>query len=253
MSAQKVALVTGANKGIGFEVCRQLGARKFHVFLAERRQEEGLKACGLLQQAGLLVSFLQLDVTDAQSVQLAAEILAREAGRLDVLVNNAGICEDAESSILEVSAEVVRGTLETNTLGPLFITQKLWPLLAKSAQGRIINVSSGLGSLNRMNSGYPSYRMSKAALNAFTRVLAAELRSKGVAVNAVSPGWVRTDMGGPSANNSVEEGADSIVWLAPMPPKASRDNSWRTGGRSRGDESMDRRCWAKWFRSSATS
>jgi NAD(P)-dependent dehydrogenase (short-subunit alcohol dehydrogenase family) len=218
MTHQKVALVTGGNKGIGYEVCRQLATRQFHVFLAARRPTEGTQACAKLQHLGLAASFLQLDVADEQSIRSAVNALRDQTDHLDVLVNNAGICEDAESSILDISPEIVHRTLATNTLGPLWLTQKLWPMLAKSPAGRIINVSSGLGALNEMGSGYPSYRISKAALNAFTRILAAELASKKISVNSVSPGWVRTDMGGPEATNSVEQGADSIVWLATEAP-----------------------------------
>lgn len=220
MSEQTVALVSGANKGIGFEVCRQLVTRRFQVFLTARSFEAGNKACRLLKDAGASVRFVELDVTSPESVQAAAEVVASHTRRLDVLVNNAGICEDPDRSIMDVTPDIFNRTLQTNTLGPLMLTQKLWPLLAKSKAARVINVSSGLGSLSDMSSGYPSYRMSKAALNALTRILAAELASKNVAVNSVSPGWVRTDMGGPGAPSSIQEGADTIVWLATEAPQS---------------------------------
>lgn len=217
MNNSRIALITGANKGLGFEVCRQLGQRGFHVFLSARNAAAGARACQQLRHAQLTATFLELDVASLRSVHAAAKTLATQVDHLDVLVNNAGICEDAECSALEIQEDVVRRTLDTNTLGPLWVIRSVLPLLRKSPAARIINVSSGLGALQTMSSGYPAYRISKAALNALTRILAPEL-APGIAVNSVSPGWIRTDMGGPNATSSVAEGADSIVWLATEAP-----------------------------------
>jgi NAD(P)-dependent dehydrogenase (short-subunit alcohol dehydrogenase family) len=219
MAERKTALVTGANKGIGLEVARQLAEQGFHVFLAARKRGAGLKAAAMLQKQGGKASFVELDVSDPASVKRAAKEVAAAADRLDVLVNNAAMLGDADSDVLKTDPKLVQKTLETNTLGPLRVTQAFWPLLAKSGSGRIINVSSGAGALNDMETYAPAYSISKTALNAVTRQSAAALKSKGVAVNSVTPGWVRTDMGGTGAPLSVQEGADSVVWLATEAPK----------------------------------
>lgn len=220
MANERTALVTGANRGIGFEVCQQLGRAGFHVFLTARNEAAGSKAAAQLADQGIRADFLPLDVTHPDSVESMVAALRTKTNHLDVLINNAGICEDAELSIFEVDLNLVRRTIETNTLAPLLLIQQMRPLILKSPAGRIINVSSGLGALQQMSSGYPGYRLSKAALNALTRIAAAEFASSQVAVNSVSPGWVRTDMGGPSATSSVEEGADTIVWLATEAPQS---------------------------------
>lgn len=219
MGKLKTALVTGANKGIGFEISRQLAKRGFHVYLTARNRELGTKACAHLQGEGLGAQFIQMDVSSLKSIEAAAKELSISTNHLDVLVNNAGILEDENLSGLQVSPEIVLRTFETNALGALIVAQKFWPQLAKSGGGRIINISSGLGSLSDMEGGYPAYRISKAALNAVTRILAAELADKGISVNSVSPGWVRTDMGGANATLSPEEAADSILWLAVDAPQ----------------------------------
>ena len=213
----KTVLVTGANKGIGYEVARQLAARGFHVFLGARNAELGHKATQELESAGGRVTFIQLDVADRQSVQAAAREVAGVVDRLDVLVNNAGIVSDGDAGLLETDLDLIRKTLETNTLGPLSVTQALVPLLKKSDAPRIINVSSGAGQLDGGADGWaPAYCISKTALNGVTSQLATQL--PGIPVNSVCPGWVRTDMGGANATRSVAEGADTIVWLAEEAP-----------------------------------
>jgi NAD(P)-dependent dehydrogenase (short-subunit alcohol dehydrogenase family) len=214
MATQKpVIVVTGGNRGIGLEICRQLAQRGAQVVLTARNREAGEEAVQKLEAQGLTARFFPLNVTDAKSVTALRDFLQSTIGRLDVLINNAGINPPEGSSGLDVKPEIVRTTLETNTLGPLHLAQVLVPLLKRSSAARIINVSSGLGSLSEMQGGYAAYRISKAAVNAVTRILAAELRGE-VAVNSVCPGWVKTDMGGPNAEREVSQGAAGPVWLA---------------------------------------
>jgi len=217
MKEAKIALITGANKGIGVEVVRQLAAKGFHVFLTARNRELGNRAVEDLAKNGATVSFVELDVSNPESVRRAAKEVAAQVDHLDVLVNNAAILEGEHTSILHVSFELMQQTLVTNTVGPLLVAQAFHPLLMKSKDGRIINVSSGAGALSEMGRYAPAYSISKTALNAVTVQLAAQL--KNLAVNSVCPGWVRTDMGGPGAPRSLQQGADTIIWLATEAPK----------------------------------
>ncbi len=220
MPNQPVAIVTGAYRGLGLETCRQLAARRHTVILTARREREGRAAAERLRAEGLDVAFHLLDVTDEQSITQLAAFVRDTFGRLDVLVNNAGIFPDptpgsGRESVFDARLETVRRGLETNTLAPLRLCQALIPLMR--GRGRVVNVSSGMGQLSEMNGGCPGYRLSKTALNALTRILADELGATGVKVNSVCPGWVRTDMGGPEATLSVEEGAAGILWAATLP------------------------------------
>ncbi len=218
-AAEKIALVTGANRGIGREVARQLAERGFRVIVGARKAEAGRKAAAELGAGGGHVEFLEIDVADAAGISRAAQELAGRIDHLDVLVNNAGILEDGTSTALNVGAGVVRRSFETNTLGALLVAQAMVPLLHQASEGaRIINVSSGAGALGEMTSWAPAYSISKAGLNAVTRQLAAVLRTRHIAVNSACPGWVRTDMGGAGASRSVAQGADTIVWLATEAP-----------------------------------
>jgi NAD(P)-dependent dehydrogenase (short-subunit alcohol dehydrogenase family) len=213
----KTALITGANKGIGREVARQLAGNGFHVFVGARSRESGRKAADEIAKQGGEATFLEIDVSDDNSVTAAAREFAKTADHLDVLVNNAGIIVDGDDAILKISDELLRKTLETNTLGALRVTRAFVPLLAKSKGPRVINVSSGGGQLTGGADGWsPAYCISKTALNGVTSQLAAALPK--FALNSVCPGWVRTDMGGRGATRSVEEGADTIVWLASEAP-----------------------------------
>jgi NAD(P)-dependent dehydrogenase (short-subunit alcohol dehydrogenase family) len=216
---KKIALVSGANKGLGYEIARQLAAKGVHVLLTSRNAELGKKAAGVLKGQGLDVVFCPMDVDDAGSVRKAFEFVKKTYGRLDILVNNAGVMleEDRKTPGLQIDAETVRKTFETNTLGHLVVSQTFIPLMVQNRYGRIVNVSSGMGALSDMDGGYLAYRVSKAALNAVTRVLASELKGTNVLVNTMCPGWCRTDMGGREATRSVEEGARTAVYLATLP------------------------------------
>src|SRR6266853_1004796 len=195
--SDKIALVTGANKGIGFEVARQLAAKGFRVFIGARNEKAGCAA--------------------ARKIGPAAE-LAKMVDHLDVLVNNAGIIVDGDDTILKATPDQFEATMRTNTLGPLMVAQAFQPMLARSSAPRIVNVSSSGGQLHDGADGWsPVYCISKTALNGVTSQLAAALPK--FAVNSVCPGWVRTDMGGANATRSVAEGADAIVWLAAAAPQ----------------------------------
>ena len=205
-----VVVVTGGNRGIGREICRQLAARGAQVILTARDAHAGADAAEALG-----VRFHSLDVTDDANAATLVATLAQEFGRCDILVNNAGIIAEHDDSILTISPAAVEATLATNTVGPLRLAQALLPLLRKSARARIVNVSSGAGELSDFDGSWsPAYSLSKAALNLVTRMLAAALANDGIAVNAICPGWVRTDMGGAGAPRTVTEGADTAVWLA---------------------------------------
>jgi len=208
-----VIVVTGGNRGIGFEICRQLAARGANVILTARKPAAGAAAIKKLAAEKLAAAFQPLDVIDAQSIVALRDFVKDTHGRLDVLINNAGIIAKGEAPALQVALATVRTTLETNALGPLFLAQTLVPLLKRGKAARIVNMSSGMGALNDNDGGYAAYRISKTALNSVTAILAAELRGA-VAVNAVCPGWVKTDMGGAHATRDVAEGADTAVWLA---------------------------------------
>jgi NAD(P)-dependent dehydrogenase (short-subunit alcohol dehydrogenase family) len=214
----KTTLITGANKGIGREVARQLAGKGFHVFVGARNAKAGRKAAEEIEKESGKATFLEIDVADSDSVTNAAREFSKTADRLDVLVNNAGIIVDGDDSILKISDELLRKTLETNTLGALRVTRAFLPALANSKAPRVINVSSGGGQLTGGADGWaPAYCISKTALNGVTSQLATALPK--IAVNSVCPGWVRTDMGGENASRSVEEGADTIVWLASEAPQ----------------------------------
>ena len=222
---QRIALVTGANKGIGFEVARQLAREGFHVFLGARDTEAGRAAEGKLREEGA-VTFLKIDISNAESTERAAEEFSRQADHLDVLVNNAGIMLDEDKDVLKISADAFEKTLRTNALGALLVSQAFVPFLKKSAAPRIVNVSSGGGQLADGADGWaPAYCISKTALNGVTSQLAAALPK--FAVNSVCPGWVRTDMGGSNATRSIGEGATGIVWLATDAPQKETGKFFR--------------------------
>jgi NAD(P)-dependent dehydrogenase (short-subunit alcohol dehydrogenase family) len=215
VSKGKIALVTGGNRGIGKEIAGQLASRGFRVILTARDSKAGTKAVSSIKGD---VGFLALDVADDDSISQAASSFAKESDRLDVLVNNAGIYPDEGFDILTAPRELLTKTFQTNTFGAIRVIQAFLPFLSRADQARIINLSSGYGEINGLSSGVPSYCLSKLTLNGATIMLDQALRNRGIAVNSVCPGWVRTDMGGPNASLSVEEGADTAVWLASEAP-----------------------------------
>ena len=214
MENGRVALVSGANRGIGREVVRQLAGRGVTTILGSRDEEKGRAAAEGIDG---VVRVRQLDVTDEKGIAELARGVEEEFGRLDVLVNNAGIAADGGQRGVDADLDVVRGTLEMNLFGAWRLCEAFVPLMQRNRYGRIVNVSSGMGALNDMGGGSPAYRVSKTSLNALTRILASELRGSGILVNSVCPGWVQTDMGGPGASRTVEEGADTPVWAATLP------------------------------------
>ena len=212
-----VALVTGANRGMGLETCRALAQRGYQVILTSRDQQLGQQATQPFVQQGLSVTSFALDVTNEESIQHLQRVLEERFGGVDVLVNNAAIYPDKGRSVLEVEPETFHATMETNFYGPLLLCQAWVPGMITRGYGRVVNVSSRAGQLSAMGDFAPAYSASKAVLNALTRMVADAARGSNVLVNAVDPGWVRTRMGGPAASRSVELGADTIVWLATLP------------------------------------
>lgn len=213
----KTALVTGANRGLGLETVRQLAQEGFRVYMGCRSLDKGLTALEQLNKRAWDIRPLELDVTKSSSVKEAAAKVKKESGSLDVLVNNAGVMLDTgegSNRAMKVDPLIVLKTMETNLAGPLKMVQAFAPLMGEGA--RVINVSSGMGSLEEMAGGWAAYRTSKAALNALTKILADELSDKNISVNSVCPGWVRTDLGGENAPRTPEEGVKSAVWLATM-------------------------------------
>jgi len=228
-SLVRVALVSGANRGIGFEVCRQLAEKDFVVLLTARDAAKARKAAKMLANSGT-VEDLVLDVADPPSIKTAAAQVAHRYGRLDVLINNAGINYDTWETAENANIDgTVMETITTNLLGSWRLCQSFLPLLRKSKAARMVNVSSESGSLAQMDAGPPAYQVTKAALNALTRTLAGELRQAHILVNAVCPGWVATDMGGAGAPRSVEEGAAGIVWAATLPNDGPTGGFFRDG------------------------
>ena len=224
MANNKIALITGANKGIGKEIARQLGAQEITVLIGARDSARGAEAAEELRNAGVDAQVVALDVTSDESIKAAAEKISADYGRLDILVNNAGIALDSASPS-QLPLETLRRTYETNVFGAFAVTNALLPLLRKSASGRIVNVSSGLGSLTQNSDpawdyaqvNLFAYNSSKAALNMLTITLAKELHETGIKVNSADPGYTATDLNGHSGHQTVAEGAEAAVRLATLP------------------------------------
>ncbi|PWU56611.1 short-chain dehydrogenase [Micromonospora sp. S4605] len=222
-----VAVVTGANRGIGRAVAAGLARDGYHTVLAVRDPDRGRHAARDLPGS---VTVERLDVADVDSVTDFARRLRDRHGRLDVLVNNAAINYDTWQDPLGADLTVVRDTLEVNALGAWRVSQALVPLMRHRSPGRrIVNVSSESGSLTGMGAAAPGYAMSKAALNALTRLLAAQLAADGILVNSVCPGWVATDMGGPAAPRTAAEGAASVLWAVRIPDDGPTGGFFRDG------------------------
>ncbi len=224
----QIALVTGANRGIGFEVCRQLARQGFVVLLTARDAAKARMAARKLGKVGTVKSLL-LDVADARSIEKAVAEVSNRYGHLDILINNAGINYDTWETVENADINgTVMETITTNLLGPWRVCQAFLPLLGKSHAGRIVNVSSESGSLAHMGAGPPAYQVTKAALNALTRTFAGELGETRILVNAVCPGWVATDMGG-AGGRAVADGAAGIVWAATLPDNGPTGGFFRDG------------------------
>lgn len=209
----KIAVVTGGNRGIGFEICRQLGELGLKVVLTARNTDKGEAAVNQLKQQGFDVDFEQLEVGDEESTRQLAQRLSEKYDRIDALINNAGILPNS-NAIGEVSIDEAKKVFDTNFFGPAMLIKALLPLLKKSGDARIINLSSGMGAFNESNGGHFAYRTSKTALNGLTSVVAHDLANTSIKINSMCPGWVKTDMGGESAPRTVAQGADTAVWLA---------------------------------------
>lgn len=215
----KVALVTGGNRGIGYELVRQLAMKGFKVILTSRNSETGHKAVQKLKDSHLDVSFLTMDINNQTSIGQAAAKVSEQYGRLDVLINNAGIYLDKNQKLVNLDPSVLEKTLETNFFGAYHVIRSFMPLMEQQAYGRIINVSSEYGAMSEMSSsGVGAYKLSKLILNGLTQLIAAE-STKDIKINAVDPGWVSSDMGGPSAPRTPQQAARSILWLATIGPE----------------------------------
>ena len=220
MPARKIAIVTGGNRGLGREIARQLMKNDIFVVVGCRSEPKAAMTVDDLRKevGNANVAGFQLDVNDTKSVKRFVEHVEKAHGAPSILVNNAGVYpESTEAKVVDTPTSMWRETLETNLFGAVRMCRDVIPLMKKLRYGRVVNMSSGLGQLHQMGEGSPAYRVSKAALNALTRTLAAEVAGTGILVNSMSPGWVKTDMGGEEAPRSVEEGAETAVWLSLLP------------------------------------
>jgi NAD(P)-dependent dehydrogenase (short-subunit alcohol dehydrogenase family) len=213
----KIALVTGGNRGIGYAICRQLADAGMHVILTSRDPAKGEEAAHELRASQRSISSYPLDVSDPASVNRVHEYVQREYSRLDVLVNNAALYLDENVSIFDVDIDIVRQTMETNFYGPLYMCRAFVPDMRKRGYGRVVNVSSESGQLESMGGYTAAYAMSKTVLNSMTRIMAVEVGRDDIKINTMCPGWVRTDMGGPNASLTPDQGADTALWLATLP------------------------------------
>lgn len=236
MEGVKVAVVTGASRGLGLGISRGLAEKGYRVMMVARHQEKLEAAAAALRKLGLAVDTVKADVSRQEEVDALAARVQGKLGRVDVLVNNAGVLVEPKdfmnpepASVFKVGPGWVEQTLAINTLGPFRMCQALIPLMRQHNYGRVVNLSSGMGQLSDMGGYWPGYRMSKSALNALTRVLATELAGSNIKVNSVCPGWVRTEMGGPHAERSVEQAVPGILWAATLPDDGPSGGFFRDG------------------------
>lgn len=231
MTEGAIVLVTGANRGLGRETARQLAQQGYRVILSARDLAKAEQAAdGIAAETGAAVTPLELDVSDPASIESAAKQVAELTDRLDVLVNNAGIGSDFGVSGTDPDFDKLQAALDTNFFGAYRLTVALLPLIRASQHPRIVNVSSGMGGVNEMGGWSPGYRVSKASLNAMTRILSNELADDGILVNSACPGFVKTDMGTPlGAYKSIPDGASGIVWLATLPDDGPSGGFFRDG------------------------
>lgn len=229
---QKTAVITGANRGIGFGLAKALAEQGYQVFMLGRNPEQITQAARQIPNAiGLVV-----DVTDTEQVKTVAAHISQQIGHLDVLINNAGVileraADHSTPNLANADPDILLATLNINTVGALRMTQAFMPLLEKAPAPRIVNVSSGMAGLSEMGAGYPAYRISKTALNALTTFTAADVHNPKLKVNSVCPGWVRTEMGGSEADRSVEEAIPGILWAAQLPEDGPTGGFFRDGKR----------------------
>lgn len=230
---KKIAIVTGANRGLGLATSEALAQRGFKVVMAMRNPEKAQKQINSLKVKDLDVVPMKLDLSQEKSIADFVDQIRKEYGFVDVLINNAGILIDSEdggnSSLLKTRASTIQKTFTTNTLGPFLLTQKIFPLMQQEGYGRIVNVSSNMAQLSVPQKASAAYRLSKTALNMVTNLFAAEVGAEDICVNSVSPGWVRTDMGGPNADRSVEQGIKGILWAATLPKGGPNGGFFRDG------------------------
>ena len=231
---RKVAIVTGANRGLGHALTKALAEDDYKVFMVGRNKVEIDNASMKLQEAGLNVEGFEADVSKSRHVTALSSYVQSQFDHLDLLINNAGVIIepgglDSQVTCFTINPDLVEEAYAINSVGALRMVQAFYDLLIKARQPRIVNVSSGMGALSEMKGGWPAYRMSKAAMNALTGVLAADLEGTRVKVNSVCPGWVRTDMGGPNAGRSIEEGIEGILWAARLDADGPTGGFFRDG------------------------
>ncbi|ARU60375.1 short-chain dehydrogenase [Tumebacillus avium] len=228
---KRVALVTGGNRGIGYELVKQLAVEGFQVILTSRDVAKGQEAAQKLKESGLEVEVVGMDVNDPESIRQAVRTVEERFGRVDVLINNAGVYLDEQETLLTMEPALVERTMATNFFGPYHVLRSVVPLMEKHGYGRVINISSEWGSMREMSErGAGAYKVSKLALNGLTQLAAAEVRGD-IKINAVDPGWVRTEMGGPSAPRMPKEAAESILWLVTIGPEGPNGGFFRDGER----------------------